>query len=139
MIRIPIWLVVVFVVTVPSVMWAADVILPHVFTPGTTIRAAEVNANFEAVQSVRFTFTGGSQRRGDFYETTLSHPLLDGNSGAIIHVGIADFGRFATCATANGGSSPYFFLMPEYSGGRWTVVGTCPGAKYSVIAFREAR
>ena len=148
MLRVPAWIVVAFVVAVPSVMWAAEVVLPHVFVSGTTIRAAEVNANFDALRTevsrgVRFSFVGGgasaAMNGGTVtYYTTLTHPLLDGNPDAFVFVTPADSGESFSCMTARaeaGDPQAFYTQFVDYAGGRWRVWATCPGVRYRVLAF----
>lgn len=152
MIRIPILAAAILIVAIPTIIWAGDLVIPHVFVPDTTIRAAEVNANFEALRSGvaavdgmvvngggvvidSWTDSAGSWAR---YVTPLSHPLLDNNPDAIVVAGR----RFKTWTQS---SQPWCEvdefndLSTYYEGGRWWLSDTCPHLKYSVLILSGPR
>lgn len=151
MIRIPVWVVVLFIVVVPTIIWAGDVMLPHVFMPETTIKAAEVNANFEALRkdiaaSDRMVVSGGGvvkETSTDYegnpiylYATPLSHPLLDDNRDAIVFVtkDITNRNTPSRCYTNDDLECNVY-----YEEGRWWIYSTCSQLKYHVLIYSGPR
>ncbi|WP_224245607.1 DUF7452 domain-containing protein [Hyalangium gracile] len=154
MIRIPVWAVAVLMVVVPTIIWAGDVMLPHVFMPETTIKSAEVNANFDALRaeasaSDRIVVSGGgvviwtgdNGNGGTYsqYVTPLSHPLLNNNPNALLFVtkditGDPDGDYYDTCRTSDDQETNVY-----YEQGKWWIYSTCPQLKYHVLIFRGTR
>ena len=153
MIRVPIWVVVFLAVAAPTLIWAGDFLVPHVFVPGTAIKAAEVNANFEALRSevsafdrivvngggvVKKTYDDGNGGTVNLYATRLSHPLLDNNPSAMIFV-TKDITNHTQPSQGRCSTNDDFECNVYYEAGRWWIYSTCPDLKYHVLIFRGPR
>jgi hypothetical protein len=126
-------------VAVPLAAWAR-VTIPHRFTAGTPIRAAEVNANIDALNDGKQDRIGALVVRTPMTATPrflIDHPLANGNPNAVItanHV-----------SRVSGDAFPHtvgFF----YSAGdsRWMIYNEGPGnfpsnTLFHVLIVREAQ
>ncbi|MBL8681304.1 MAG: hypothetical protein JNK05_19150 [Myxococcales bacterium] len=127
------------VIAVPIAAWAR-VTLPHRFTAGTPIRAAEVNANFDALNDGKQDRIGALVVRTPMTATPrflIDHPLANGNPNAVLsaqHVSRASGDTFSNTVG--------FF----YSAGdsRWMIFNEGPGnfpadTIFHVLIVREAQ